>query len=154
MTTDARRRRAIETHGQCWDLLEKPDRTEAESEAMIEAALESLRLWLEVGAPVHAQRGHWMVARVAVDAGQTGLATEHALATLALTAAHRNELEDFDLAFAEEVAARAFALAGDVDRASRHRAEAMRLGEAIADEGDRKEFFRQFGIGPGLGLDA
>ena len=145
---DAIRRRAIETNGAAWDLLEKADRSDADTEAMVTAATESLTLWRQVGTPVNAQRGHWMIARVAVDAGRADLAVEHARATLDLTAAHREALEDFDRAFAEEVAARAFALAGDLERARRHYATARRLGEAIAGDGDRGEFFRQLAIGP------
>lgn len=149
---DASRRRAIETNNRCWTLLEKPDRTPSETTMMVETALESLRLWREAGTPVHAQRGHWMVARVAVDAGLAELAVEHARATLDLTSAHSGELEDFDLAFAEEVAARAYALAGETGRARTHHAEATRRGQAIAGDGDRGEFFRQFNLAPWFGL--
>ena len=147
------RKAAIEAHEETWQLLEKPDRTAAETEAMIAAAETSLELWAQAGTAVNAQRGHWLIARAAVDAGVPELALEHAERTLALTADHRSGLQDFDLAFAEEIAARAFALVGETSRAATHHAEAKRLGEAIKDDGDRKEFFRQFGSGPWFGLD-
>jgi hypothetical protein len=155
---DARaiREAAMDAFGEAWTLLEKPQRTPAETDAMIEAAARSHALWLQVGQPVNDQRGHWMMARTAVDAGRTDTALAHARRTIELTAtatAGHDGFEDFDFAFAEEVAARAYALAGDMARARRHYAAAKQLGEGIADEGDRTEFFSQFGLGPWFGLD-
>jgi hypothetical protein len=147
------RARAIAENGKAWNLLEKPDRSPAEDSAMIAAAKESLALWLKVGGTVNEQRGCWLVARTAVDAGEADTARQYSERTLALTAAHRDALADFDLAFAEEVAARTHALLGDTAAATRHRAEAERLGNAIAADGDRREFFRQFNRGPWFGLD-
>jgi hypothetical protein len=146
------RKAAIDAHEETWQLLEKADRTAAETEAMIAAAETSLELWGQVGTPLNAQRGHWLIARAAVDAGLAELALEHAERTLTLTAERPSGLEDFDSAFAEEIAARAFALSGDMPRAERHFAEARRLGEALKDVDDRKEFFRQFERGPWFGI--
>jgi len=149
---DAVKKAAVAANGEAWALLEKPDRTAAEDEAMVAAAERSLALWDQVGTGVHRQRGHWLVARVATELERSELALTHAARTLELTAAHRPELADFDLAFTEEIAARALALAGDAERAAAHHAEARRLGAAIADEGDRREFFRQFRRGPWFGI--
>src|SRR5690606_30270742 len=68
MDERAIRHRAIDLNGECWRLLEKPDRTPAETAAMVAAAKESLDLWKQVGTAVNAQRGAWLVARAAVDA--------------------------------------------------------------------------------------
>ena len=154
MTATDIRRSAIDAHEETWQLLDKRGRTLAEDEAMMAAARLSLEHWAEVGTTVNAQRGHWLVARAAVDAGLAEPALEHAERTLALTADQPDGLQDFDFAFAQEVAARAFALVGDTSRAARHYAKAKRLGEAIEKEGDRKEFFRQFALGPWFGLDS
>ncbi|MFO1185102.1 MAG: hypothetical protein U1E56_09985 [Bauldia sp.] len=155
MDAAAIRRAAIDAFHATWKLLEKADRTAAETEAMLAAAAESHALWLKVGTAVNDQRGEWMLARTAVDAGRAEAAVRHAERTLALTAAAKvgeAGFADFDFAFAEEVTARAFALAGDLARARRHYDQARRLGEAIAEEGDRTEFFRQFALGPWFGL--
>ena len=40
-----------------------------------------------------------------------------------------------------------------MQRATRHYAEAKRLGEALKDADDRKEFFRQFEREPWFGLE-
>jgi hypothetical protein len=146
------RKAAIDAHEETWQLLEKPDRSPTETAAMIAAAQTSLELWEQVGTSLNAERGHWLVARVAVDAELPELALAHARRTLALTADRPTGVKDFDFAFAEEVAARAFALAGNLTEAANHYAEAKRLGEGIKDVNDREEFFRQFGRGPWFGL--
>lgn len=148
----AARRAAIEENGKVWTLLEKPDRSEAETAAMIRAAHASHEHWKTAGGPVEDQRGNWLIARAYVDAGLVGPALEYARRTLDLTEAHRALLADFDLAFAEEIAARAWAAADDRTRAAEHRARAKALGDAITTAGDRKEFFRQFALPPWFGL--
>jgi hypothetical protein len=147
------RRKAIEAHGRAWTLLEKPGRSDAETAEMIAAAHESLAEWEVAGGPVEAQRGNWLIARAYADAGMVGPTVEYARRTLDLTETHRQELADFDLAFAEEIAARAWAAADDRSRARQHHARAQALGKAIADEGDRREFFRQFALPPWFGLE-
>lgn len=155
-TTDDRaaRQAAIAANGRVWRLLEKRDRTAAETAEMIAAAHASHAHWRIAGGPVEDQRGHWLIARAYVDAGLPEPALAFALRTLALTDPHRAELADFDLAFAEEIAARAYAGAGQHDRARPHHARAEKLGKAIADPEDRAEFFRQFALPPWFGLDA
>jgi hypothetical protein len=48
-----------------------------------------------------------------------------------------DEVEEFDLPFAFEAMARAYAVAGDVDGAREWLARARAAGEEIADEDDR-----------------
>lgn len=55
---DKIRERAIAAHEACWQLLEKPERTADEDEAMIRAAHESLSHWQMVGTFVEEQRGN------------------------------------------------------------------------------------------------
>jgi hypothetical protein len=156
LDAQAIRKAAIEAFNEAWTLLEKPGRTAADTEAMLEAAARSHALWLKVGSAVNDQRGQWMLARTAVEAGRKEKALSHARRTLELThraAPGNGGFEDFDFAFAEEIAARAFALAGEERRARQHYAEAKRLGEAIKNQEDRAEFFRQFGRGPWFGLN-
>jgi hypothetical protein len=106
------------------------------------------------GGPVEAQRGNWLVARAYASAGLAEPAIVYAKRPMELTGAHQAELADFDLAFAKEIAARAWALAGNLPRAKEHYDGARKLGEAIKNEGDRREFFRQIAIGPWFGIDA
>jgi hypothetical protein len=150
--TDNLRRRAIEAHGRTWTLLEKADRTDAETGEMIGAAHASLKAWEAAGGPIEAQRSTWLVARAYVDAGLAEPALVFARRTIELTREHQATLADFDLAFAKEIAARAWALAGNLPRAKEHYDGARKLGGAIKDEGDRAEFFRQFALEPWSGL--
>jgi hypothetical protein len=147
------RRDAITANNRAWVLIEKANRSDAETAEMIGTAHASLADWIIAGGPVEAQRGNWLVARAYIAAGLARPALEYAERTWALTEEHRALLADFDRAFAEEIAARAFALAGSMVSARTHYAEARRLGEAIDDPGDRAEFFRQFALGPWFGID-
>lgn len=132
--TDDIRRRAIDAHGRTWTLLEKADRTDAETGEMIGAAHASLKAWEAAGGPIETQRGNWLVARAYVDAGLAEPALIFARRTIELTREHQA------------------ALAGNLPRAKEHYAGAKKLGEAIKDEGDRAEFFRQFALEPWSGL--
>jgi hypothetical protein len=145
--------RAIAAHAEAWRLLDKADRTPVEVPAMIGAAHASLAAWEEAGTFVEAQRGNWLVARCYVEAGLAEPALEFARRTMELTAKHKDGLADFDRAFAKEIAARAWGLAGNRERGAKHYADTKMLGEAIADPGDRAEFFHQFSRGPWFGLD-
>jgi hypothetical protein len=145
--------RAREAHAAAWRLLDKAERSEAETAAMIGAAHASLSAWEQAGGPVERQRGNWLVARAYIAAGLMEPAMEFARRTMELTREHQATLADFDLAFAKEIAARAWALGGNPLRAREHYDGARRLGDAIKDDGHRAEFFRQFAGGPWFGLD-
>ena len=147
------RRAAIEANSRVWALLETAGRSTAETAEMIAAAHASHEHWKVAGGPLEDQRAHWLIARAYVDAGLAGPALHYARRTLALAEAHRALLSDFDLAFTEEVAARAWAAAGHADIARKHYERAKALGDSIANAGDRQEFFRQFALPPRFGLD-
>lgn len=115
---------------------------------MIGAAHANLSNWQKIGTFVEEQRGNWLVARAYVEAGVIEPALEFARRTMEITARHHEELADYDCAFAKELAARSWALAGNLPRARAHHADAVMLGEAIGDDEHRREFFRQFERGP------
>jgi hypothetical protein len=151
--TDAIRRTAIAAHAEAWRFLEMPERTPADDATMIAAARQSLDLWKEVGTAVNEQRGLWLLARACISAGQADEALQLALETLRVTHIHARELHDFDIAFAEEVAARAHAQIGNRAQALTHYARARTLGEAITDEDDRRVFFEQLQAEPWFGIE-
>lgn len=144
---------AAEAHDEARRLLDKPDRTEAETAGMIGAAHKSLHIREAAGgSPADLQRGNWLVARCYADAGIAEAALEFARRTMELTAAFENEIEDEDRAFAKEIAARAWALAGNHERATGHLEGARMLGGKIADPDHRRDFFRRLESGPWSGL--
>lgn len=94
-----------------WDLLDKPDRTTEENDKMVHAAHASRYHWGEIGTPVEFERGEWQISRVYAALGRPEPALAHAERCLAICT--ENEIGDFDIAFAYEATARAYAVAGD-----------------------------------------
>jgi len=130
-----------------WDLLEKTDRTPEDDEAMIHAAHASCYLWMQVGTPVNHQRGEWQVARVYTILGHYAAALRHANCCLELTDKHPELMQDFDIAFAYECVARANAIAGNRQVATKYIELAEQAGQDIKDPDDRKVFFDNFNSG-------
>jgi hypothetical protein len=130
-----------------WDYLDKTDRTVDDDDAMLQAAYGSRYHWSQIGEPVHFARGEWQISRVWSVLGKAEPAIYHAQRSLATCEA--NSIGDFDLAFAHEACARAFALASNTDGCKRHLALADRAGEKIVKDGDRKYFFGQLKTVPG-----
>ena len=129
-------KQAAEIFNFVWTLLEKPDRTPRETELMIHAAHASRFLWEEEGTAVNHARGEWQVSRAYAVARRPGPALHHA--ALCLEIAEAEDLGPFDLACAHEAIARAFSLAGDLERARDHEREARGLAAQISDDDDRQ----------------
>jgi hypothetical protein len=128
------------TNREVWDLLGKADRSGPEDEAMVLAAYASLYHWTHTGTVVHRQRGEWLIAHVHSVLGHAEGARRHAARCLQLTEDHRDQMEDFDMAYAYEGMARALAVAGELDAARRHLLLAQAAGEAITDEESKAIF--------------
>jgi hypothetical protein len=126
-----------------WALLRQPDRSLLDDEKMLYAAFASAYHYLETGTFLEHQRAEWLISRVyaALDNGPEAL--RHAERCMALTTAHRDQLPDFDRAFALEALARAHVTAGNVYEAAKFRAEAEHAGNAITDEQSRKVFLEE-----------
>ena len=145
--------RAVAAEQECRRLLELPERTRAENEAMIKAAHASLHDWQRIGTFVEEQRGNRLVAQAYISAGLVEPALEFGRRAMEITAKYQDELPDYDRAYAKELAARAWALAGNLVRAKAHHADAQMLGDAIGDNEQRREFFRRFEAGPWFRLN-
>jgi hypothetical protein len=137
---EAHRLFAAGLNGEVWNLLGKPDRSEAEDERMIHTAHASCHHWLEVGTELHHQRAEWLISRAYSEVGRAEPALRHARRCEELTARHADLMEDFDLAYARECMARAHALAGEREEARTLLALAVEAGQAIQDEESRKIF--------------
>jgi len=143
---------ARQINGRVWQLLEKTGRSEAENEEMIHAAHASLYHWLQVGGPVNQQRGEWLLSRVYTVLGDRHAALRHSRHCLELTDANRDNMEDFDLAYAYEAVARASALSGDNATAQQYRERAKQSGEKISGEESQNIFWKDFEGGEWYGL--
>lgn len=62
------------------------------------------------------------------------------------------EMADFDLAFAQEVLARAYALAGEIQLAREHLKAAEELGHAVQDNEDQRIFLEDLNSGDWYGI--
>ncbi len=133
-----------EQHLQCgkalfnfaWTLIEKADRSDDETELMINASHASWMHWSKVGTPVNFARSEWQLARVYAVAGRAEPALHHAKRCLGLCREHG--LGGFDLAYAYEALARAEQLAGRPEEVRRNVKLADEAAEKISDAEDRK----------------
>ena len=105
---------------------------------MIHAAHASRYHWGEIGTPLEFERGEWQISRVYATLNRPEAALYHAQRCLDLCQA--NEIGDFDLAFAYEALARAYATAGDTDKSGEYIELAMQAAEQIEDK-DNREYF-------------
>lgn len=144
---------AKQFNGRVWELLEKESRTLDEDEEMVLAAYASYYHWLHAGGGAHRQRSEWLLARVYTVLGQADQAIIHAQRCLTLTEGQRHLLQDFDVAYAYEAMARAYALSKDKAQALEYRHTAQAAGERIGDAEDRRIFQDDLEGGDWYGVD-
>jgi len=143
---------AKKTNQRVWDLLERSERSRAEDEEMLLAAYASVYHWKIAGTAVHCQRGYWMISRVYLTLDREDGALEWAAKCQEITDNNYAEMEDFDLAFAKEGLARAYALAGDLIEAKKHYDLSVELGEKIKDPEDKLIFLNDLQDGNWFGF--
>lgn len=134
------RRLGVELFNLTWTLIEKPDRTAAETDEMIHAAHASRHHWSRAGTNANLGRGEWQVARVYSVLGRAEPARWHAARCLAYVEAAigAGEADDWDLAAAYEGLARAESVAGEFAKSAHWRARVLEALGAIADPADRE----------------
>jgi hypothetical protein len=133
----AERALAVSLHGRSWTLLELPSRTAAQDDELVHAAHASAHHWLAIGTAANRSRAENQCARVYAALGRGEPALHHAGRCLELVRAEPDAHEDWDLASAFEVAARAHLAAGDGEAAATHAALARAELARIADADDR-----------------
>lgn len=135
LAPEVEQRLACDLFGACWDLLEQPDRTPVEDDAMLHLAHASRHHWGQVGQPENLARGEWQCSRVYAVLGRAEPAFWHANRCLALCREHG--LVDWDLAAAWEAMARAAMIAKDGPACREYVAAARASLDAIAEADDR-----------------
>jgi hypothetical protein len=138
VTPEEERRLAVDLFNRAWTLMELPARTPEQEDELIDTASASAYHWLRVGTPANRARSQWQLSRVYVVLGRPEPALHHARRCLDWCEAHPEALEDWDLAYAHEALARAFALAGEPEEARRHAALARELAAGVAGAKDRE----------------
>lgn len=101
-----------------WELLDKKDRTEDEDYQMVHMAHASLYHWLQIGTANNFYVGEWQISRVYAVLKNRESSLFHA--RRALRICEENGFKGFDLAYAYEAMARAFAVAGDRDGSEKY----------------------------------
>ena len=121
-----------------WTLLDKPDRSPAETDEMIHAAHASRFHWsrAEGAETFNLARGEWQCSRVYAVLGRGEPALWHARRCVAINEAAGTA--DWDIASAYEAMARANAVAGDPGAAAEWKARATAALDGIADKDDRE----------------
>ncbi len=138
---DFHRKFAVDCFNNTWALIEKADRTPEDDERMIHMSHASRFHWGEIGTHLNFARGDWQISRVYAILGQGQNALTYANNCLQLCI--DNEIGDFDLAFAYEAAARAFAVLGDTKMIEKNLELAKKAGDTITKEDDRTYFFSE-----------
>ena len=138
----------IEMNIQTWNLLGKKDRTEKDDTKMINFAKSSLYHWRKSPKlqPVNEQRGKWMISHVYAVLGKKEEALKYAEETLQLT--EKYEFKDFDLAYAYECMARAYATLRNKVECKNWWEKARQAGNLIFDKEAKKIFDGDLNSGP------
>jgi hypothetical protein len=133
------RKFAVDLFNLTWSLLDKKDRTNEEDDKMVHAAHASRFHWGEIGEPIHFERGEWQISRVYSVLNRPEPALYHAKRCLEIC--KENNIGDFDIAFAYEAMARAYAIAGKKTDCEKYIRLAKGAGEQIKKKGDKDYFF-------------
>ena len=130
-----------------WTMMEQPDRTPDEDALMIHMAHASAYHWLQVGAPENVARSHWQCSRMYTVLGRSEPAIYHA--KLVLDVCEQNDIGDWDLAFAYEALARAYAVAANSAESAGWLAKAQAASTDITDDEDRELLLTDLATIPG-----
>ena len=134
------RQLGVDLFNHVWTLIEKADRSAAETDEMIHAAHASRYHWSQAGTGVNLARGEWQCARVYSVLGRGEPALWHAgrCVELAQAATAAGEAESWDVPAAYEAMARASAVAGDRAAALAWRERAREAVAGITEAEDRE----------------
>ncbi len=142
------RKTAVGLFNHVWTLMEKTDRTPAETDEMVHAAHASRHHWSKIGTSVNLDRGEWQVSRVYCVLGRSESAIYHAQRCLALCL--ESGVGDWDLAFAYEALSRAHAIAGNSAKSKAFFDQAHQAAKDIAEDEDRELLLSDLKTIPGL----
>ena len=132
------------------DLLELDDRTVDEDERMLHMVHAARYHWGQVGDPVNLVRGEWECSRVYAVLGRAEPCLYHARRVLGLC--QRHGVGGFDLGYAYEALARAYAVAGDVAAARSYTEQALGAADDVAEGENRSQLFADLATIPGQAL--
>ena len=124
------------TNNGIWPTLDKENPPKDELEEALHMAHTSMYHWAKVGQPINKARAHYMISRVYCKLGWFEPAIHHAEQCLKITEA--TGIGDFDLAFAYEVLARSYYIAGKTSECKKYYKLATKAIDDIKGQEDRK----------------
>ena len=141
-------------NNQTWGLLSKTDRSEDDNEKMVYFAKASLYHWRKSSnyQPVNEQRGQWLISHVFAVLNRGNEALVHAEICMDITM--NESLKDFDLAYAYECKARAYASLRQSKKMNKCFLNAKATGDTIKKDAGRKLFFSDLYNEPWYGCPA
>lgn len=132
-----------ECFNQAWTLIEKPDRSAEDDEAMLRLAYASLYHWSQRAdcEDRHFSVGYWQLARIHALLGLSEQARRYGQISLE----RGRGAGPFYVGYAHEALARAAMVAQDRAEMERHLGEARRLAEEVADPEEREILLKDLG---------
>jgi DNA-binding transcriptional MerR regulator len=144
------RQLGVDLYNSTWTLIEKPDRSPAETDEMIHRAHASRWHWARVGTAVNLARGEWLCSRVYATIGRGEPAAWHARRCVEINEAlSADAREAWDLPAAYEAMARASYVAGDTVSGALWKAKALEALAAIENADDRMPIEQDLATLPG-----
>jgi hypothetical protein len=138
---EAHKKFAVDCFNLTWNLLDKKDRTREEDDKMVHAAHTSRFHWGEIGTPLEFERGEWQISRVYSVLKRSEPALYHAKRCLEIC--KENNIGDFDIAFAHEAMARAYAIMGNKQEHKKSSELAKEAAEQIKKKEDKDYFLSE-----------
>ena len=129
---------SAECFNKAWDLIDKPDRTPEENEAMIQLSIASIWHWTQRAdcAPANLSVGYWQTSRIYALLGQADNARHYG--QLSLGALQGDDVPPFYRGYAYEALARAESVAHNKAKMEAFLDEARRAAEAVIDAGEKQ----------------
>jgi tetratricopeptide (TPR) repeat protein len=123
-----------------WDLIDKPERSVDEDDAMVQLSLTSLWHWTqrEDCSASNLSVGYWQVSRVYALVGRAEDARRYAQRCLQVSDDDDDDVGPFYLGYAYEALARAASVAGDRDTAEDYLAKAREVAQTVPDAQSRQ----------------
>jgi DNA-binding transcriptional MerR regulator len=144
------RQLGVDLYNSTWTLIEKPDRSPAETDEMIHRAHASRWHWARVGSTVNLARGEWLCSRVYATIGRAEPAAWHARRCVEINDGLSDDArEAWDLPAAYEAMARASYVAGDAVSGALWKAKALAALAAIENSDDRMPIEQDLATLPG-----
>ena len=133
---------SAECFNRAWDYIDKPVRTSAEDDRMLELSLASLWHWTqrEDCTPTNLSVGYWQAARVYALRRQADPSRHYG--KLSLEAAQTEGVLPFYRGYAFEALARAESVAGNLDEMEKYLVEAHQVAASLPDPEAKEQLLK------------